>query len=113
MVFGEKYNLCLAESEKSDMKDAKSLLFWTFMDSAPKTLGDLYESMLGAVFLDSSFSIDAVKQVMERTFFKPFWHRFESLINGADGLIPLHPVHQLFKIIYLGQCEALEMKYFF
>jgi hypothetical protein len=58
--FGEQFETCRDAANASDSDDVKTLLYWAFIPTAPKTLGDLYESTLGAVFIDSQFSIEAV-----------------------------------------------------
>ncbi len=42
---------------------------------APKVLGDIFESMVGAIFLDSDMSLDTV------------WRVFYPLIHGEIGVI--------------------------
>ncbi|KAI8817973.1 uncharacterized protein EV422DRAFT_603341, partial [Fimicolochytrium jonesii] len=54
-----------------------SQLFWNALDSAPKAAGDVYESMIGAVFIDSGFLLDTVARVVHDTLIKPYWARFE------------------------------------
>lgn len=43
--------------------------------NVPKVLGDIFESMVGAIFLDSDMSLDTV------------WRVFYPLIHGEIGVI--------------------------
>ncbi|KAI9017504.1 hypothetical protein BC832DRAFT_588764 [Gaertneriomyces semiglobifer] len=44
---------------------------WKDLEAAPKVLGDIYEAVLGAVFVDSGFDLEAVWRIVERTLVKP------------------------------------------
>lgn len=47
--------------KKNQNLDASILMFWNHLETAPKTLGDIFESVVGAVFLDSGFQIEPIE----------------------------------------------------
>ncbi|KAI9205330.1 ribonuclease III domain-containing protein [Polychytrium aggregatum] len=48
--------------------------FWNFFrGNPPKVLGDVYESLLGAIYVDSGFDTDAIWGVVKRTLIAPWW----------------------------------------
>jgi endoribonuclease Dicer len=50
------FGLCIGECESENLEDVQ----------VPKALGDVFESIAGAVYLDSGFSLDAVWKVYFR-----------------------------------------------
>ncbi|OMJ29989.1 Dicer-like protein 1 [Smittium culicis] len=48
---------------------------WKILDPAPKSIGDLVESLLGAVYVDSGFSLDSVQNVFNKLLL-PFIDKF-------------------------------------
>jgi dsRNA-specific ribonuclease len=89
----------------ADNFDPTVLMFWNHMETAPKTLGDLYEAMLGAVFLDSGFQMEPVKDMIQRTLLEPWWPRMKPLIDGSKGLVTVHAPSILTGIIQSNQCS--------
>ncbi|KAJ3334850.1 Dicer-like protein 1, partial [Kappamyces sp. JEL0680] len=86
--------------------DSDTLLFWSRMPFAPKPMGDVVESVLGAVFVDSGFDAQAVRAVMDRIIFGPWWPRFEILMKN-DGLDMKHPVVALADLVCELGCHQL------
>ncbi|KAJ3135272.1 Dicer-like protein 1 [Geranomyces variabilis] len=79
-TFGALFDAAVEERRlKPDQHEAN--LFWASLAASPKAAGDVYEAMLGAVFLDSDFDIEAVWRVVEKTLIDPWWHFF-----AASGL---------------------------
>nr|CAH8863218.1 unnamed protein product [Trichobilharzia regenti] len=56
----------------------------------PKALGDIFESLAGAIFLDSNFSLDTVWQV--------FYPIMKERIERYTACIPKSPVRQLLEL---------------
>ncbi|KAJ2785802.1 Dicer-like protein 1 [Coemansia javaensis] len=68
---------------------------------APKVLGDVFESLVGAVFVDSGMDHEATKRVYERIL-SPFLDRFVD-----TGKLSLHPVIQCLLICQGWGCNVL------
>ncbi|KAJ2661736.1 Dicer-like protein 1 [Coemansia sp. RSA 1199] len=68
---------------------------------APKVLGDILESLIGAVFVDSGMSHETVKSVYERVL-GPFLDRFVD-----SGKLSLHPVIQTLLVCQGWGCDAV------
>ncbi|KAJ2997379.1 hypothetical protein HDV02_005576 [Globomyces sp. JEL0801] len=102
--------LAIGDVEKSTVTETEKLLFWNYMAACPKTIGDIYESILGAVYLDSDFKMEFVEKVMEKTLFEPWWHRFSILINDKEGIQSKHPMRELSDLINTLKCNALVME---
>lgn len=58
-------------------------LFWNQLETCPKTIADLYESLMGAIFLDSGFDIDACWKFMNATIFEPYWGMIEPVVKNT------------------------------
>ncbi|KAJ3323352.1 hypothetical protein HDV06_001872 [Boothiomyces sp. JEL0866] len=91
-------------------QSSDSILFWNRLPSSPKTLGDLYESLLGAVFVDSGFDYQVVQGIVIRTIFDRWWYRFELLLEDSTGLQAKHPLRQLQELIVSLKCGKLFME---
>jgi len=65
----------LGEDEFEDAEDVE----------APKVLGDIFESVAGAIYLDSNMSLDAVwkvyHKIMENEISKIIYHKY---LNNID-----------------------------
>ncbi|KAJ2168656.1 Dicer-like protein 1 [Coemansia sp. RSA 1935] len=68
---------------------------------APKVLGDILESLVGAVFVDSGMSHETAKSVYERVL-SPFLDRFVD-----SGKLSLHPVIQTLLVCQGWGCDAV------
>ncbi|OAJ41959.1 hypothetical protein, variant 1 [Batrachochytrium dendrobatidis JEL423] len=92
---------------------ASARLFWNKGNTAPKTAGDVYESMLGAVFVDSQFDIHCVQSMFDITVISPWWWRFTSLFGG-ESMIYENPVAELRTLSYsLFKCVKIDYTYVF
>ncbi|KAJ8326128.1 hypothetical protein O5D80_005483 [Batrachochytrium dendrobatidis] len=90
---------------------ASARLFWNKGNTAPKTAGDVYESMLGAVFVDSQFDIHCVQSMFDITVISPWWWRFTSLFGG-ESMIYENPVAELRTLSYsLFKCVKIDYTY--
>jgi dsRNA-specific ribonuclease len=109
----DKFALKLQETDTTILEDgdldSEVLFFWNHLDTCPKAIGDLYESMIGAVFLDSGFSIAEVEKVIRKTLIEPWWHRFEPLIKGEQGLQVKHPIRILAEHVVVLKCTEFAM----
>ncbi|OMJ11208.1 Dicer-like protein 1, partial [Smittium culicis] len=65
-----------SDTESFDWLDLPPKL-WKILDPAPKSIGDLVESLLGAVYVDSGFSLDSVQNVFNKLIL-PFIDKFIS-----------------------------------
>ncbi|OAJ41439.1 hypothetical protein BDEG_25034 [Batrachochytrium dendrobatidis JEL423] len=91
---------------------ASARLFWNKGNTAPKTAGDVYESMLGAVFVDSQFDIHCVQSMFDITVISPWWWRFTSLFGG-ESMIYENPVAELRTLSYsLFKCVKIDYTYY-
>ncbi|CAE6432434.1 unnamed protein product [Rhizoctonia solani] len=79
--------------------DAQRLKLWSKL-VAPKALGDVVESLLGAIYVSSGFSISRVKTVYDRLL-KPFYDRY---IDKQAMLA--HPMSRLMKELESIGCGA-------
>jgi endoribonuclease Dicer len=46
---------------------------WDEISSCPKVIADLFESLFGAIFLDSGMDFDLVDAIWKRIAFEPYW----------------------------------------
>lgn len=83
----------------------KSTKFWLDFDDSPKAVADLYESMIGAVFIDS-LDLDVVAKVVERTMLNP-WMPLMGPPNAAEE----HPVNELVNVVNSKQLKCQELKF--
>lgn len=86
--------------------EPSNALYWNRLKTSPKVLGDVYEAILGAVFVDSNFSMEAVAAVLDLTLFTPWWSRFEGLVNEGD-FEGKHPVKELQELLNIHKCYGL------
>lgn len=56
----------------------------------PKALGDIFESIAGAIFLDSNMSLDAVWQV--------YFRMMEPEIDAFSKCVPKSPIRELLEL---------------
>jgi dsRNA-specific ribonuclease len=106
----EEYAWCVDPESDRD-PDAEAFLYWNRLSSAPKTMGDVVESVLGAVFVDSEFSLETIHQVLDTIIFKPWWERFKGVIS-PEGISIQHPASELSKFLDTSKCTQLLARYF-
>ncbi|CAE6447858.1 unnamed protein product, partial [Rhizoctonia solani] len=88
------------EARKQEAQtDTQRLRYWSKL-VAPKALGDVVESLLGAIYVASGFSISRVKTVYDRLL-KPFYDRY---IDKQAMLT--HPMSRLMKKLESVGCRA-------
>ncbi|RUS21801.1 hypothetical protein BC937DRAFT_91393 [Endogone sp. FLAS-F59071] len=77
--------------------------YWSELD-VPKVLSDVVESMLGAVFVDSGFQIEAVQQVFAK------W--VEPMLDNhvTPETLKVHPLKTLTTRIQQNGCEGLLLR---
>ncbi|KAI8918847.1 hypothetical protein BC831DRAFT_482028 [Entophlyctis helioformis] len=86
-------------------------LFWNTTISAPKAAGDIYEAIIGAVFVDSSFSVNAAWAVVKTTMIDPWWKWFAPVIK-KDVVTYQHPVGELRQVAYnVLKCGEVEYSF--
>ena len=85
--------------------DEEILLFWNRMEPSPKVMGDIFEAILGAVFVDSGFQMEQIDLVLENVMFSCWWPRFSGLMEKDKGLQIKHPMRTLIDIIHSLKCR--------
>lgn len=96
--YSEKYILV----EKIDQ-------YWHNIGIAPKAIADLYEALLGAIYLDSGFDIDCVESFLIRTAIDPWLHYIDE--PSAEKV---SPISQLNSIVQLKlKCRKFSFMYAF
>lgn len=90
--------------------DPEAFLYWNRLSSAPKTMGDVVESVIGAVFVDSGFSLSAVYSVLDTIIYRPWWDRFRG-VTSPEGITIQHPVSELSKFLDSSKCTQLISRY--
>jgi len=91
-----------SETETSSPKlDEHGLraLFWEDLITAPKAAGDILESLIGAVYLDSGLRMEKVWDVIDRVLIKRWWSRFELSRELNTGSVDKNPVKEYLDII--------------
>ncbi|KAJ3178296.1 Dicer-like protein 1 [Geranomyces variabilis] len=88
-TFGSLFDAAV-EAPRLNPDQHEKNLFWTSLAASPKAAGDVYEAMLGAVFLDSDFDVEAVWRVVEKTMIDPWWHFFAA--SGLTKLAAAAPI---------------------
>jgi len=90
--------------EEKKERGEESGEYWNDI-SMPKVLGDLVESTLGAVFVDSGFNFEAVSNLFDRLI-RPFLDKhvnFESII--------VHPNKLLLETLQALGCQSFEFEH--
>lgn len=78
--------------------------YWSELD-VPKVLSDVVESMLGAVFVDSGFQIEAVQQVFAK------WVQPMLDNHVTPETLKVHPLKTLTTRIQQNGCEGLLLRF--
>ncbi|KAF8609137.1 hypothetical protein BDV93DRAFT_517997 [Ceratobasidium sp. AG-I] len=94
--FVEELEACKRDAQN----DLQRLKYWSNLQ-APKALGDVVESLLGAVYVSSGFKLSRVKSVYERVL-QPFYDRYTDKKN-----ILSHPMSRLMAKLESSGCKAL------
>ncbi|OLY83702.1 Dicer-like protein 1 [Smittium mucronatum] len=87
--------------QASDWLDIPPKL-WEIIEPPPKFMGDLVESLLGAVYVDSEFSLDTVRKVYNKLI-TPFIDRFIS-----PGQVSIDPISQSNLTIQSHGCSSFK-----
>ncbi|ORY37058.1 hypothetical protein BCR33DRAFT_789923 [Rhizoclosmatium globosum] len=83
--FGEKFETMKRKAKKLDT----GTLFWHNLPPAPKTISDVLEALLGAVFLDSGCDLNVVERIIQKVLIEPWWSLFME--TGSLKLTCQHP----------------------
>lgn len=79
--------------------------FWVEMTTAPKAIADIYESLIGAVFVDC-IDVELAAKVIHRTLLNPWLP-----IVGPPNAMISHPVAELTEIALKElECKRMKMK---
>ncbi|KAI9322028.1 ribonuclease III domain-containing protein, partial [Obelidium mucronatum] len=62
--------------KQSKATDTQKPLFWHSLPSAPKVAGDILESIIGAVFLDSGCDVQVTEHLIQRVLVQPWKSHF-------------------------------------
>ncbi|KAJ3051817.1 Dicer-like protein 1 [Rhizophlyctis rosea] len=86
--------------EKAELEEKqREVQYWLDLE-APKTISDIYEAVLGAIFLDSGFEVEQVWEGMKRTWLP--W--VDAYINPS--LISRHPYREMAVHLRKLGCDA-------
>ncbi|KAJ2469382.1 Dicer-like protein 1 [Coemansia sp. RSA 2322] len=96
----KRQKICVSQSPSNDMFWGLPPECWNVVQ-APKVLGDVFESLLGAVFVDSGMDMAAAEQLYQRMLC-PFLDRFVD-----SGRLSLHPVIQSLLICQGWGCDMI------
>ncbi len=67
------------------------LLFWKSGPSCPKAASDMYESMLGAIFVDCGFDLDVLRPIVRHTLLDPWVWRFQRVLTVTPTFSDINP----------------------
>ena len=88
-------------------------MFFTQNIKPPKALADIIESLIAAIFIDSSGRIEECQQVVSSLIFQPYI--IPLLIEGTNSIwgVQKHPVSIVHEIISLFNCHQIQFIYIF
>jgi endoribonuclease Dicer len=72
-------------------------------EGAPKLLGDIFEAVAGAIYLDSNLSIETV-----RTVYEPLWREFFDRFITPER-VRVHPIRELQEMVQEFGCQEANM----
>ncbi|KAI8848769.1 hypothetical protein BC829DRAFT_417370 [Chytridium lagenaria] len=73
--------------EQAETPRAEKPLFWLDLPVAPKAVSDMYEAVLGAIFLDSGCCLAEAEKAIRKTLMGPWWPYFlEAGIKTVEGM---------------------------
>jgi endoribonuclease Dicer len=96
-ALNEKINDWKKELTTLSSQDSSDRLYWSRINSAPKVLGDIVESLLGAIHLDSGLDLEASNTVFKRLIFHDsLYPRIENHFKRKGKFLnPTQEVHEL------------------
>ncbi|KAJ3207833.1 hypothetical protein HDU82_003263 [Entophlyctis luteolus] len=97
-----------ARENSASSKSADEKLFWQDLPVAPKTISDVLEALIGAVFVDSGCDFDVVHGLIHRVLIRPWWHLFVHSGNVAIDIS--NPIGSLYMLVENGFCDEIFMK---
>jgi endoribonuclease Dicer len=93
------------------------LLVWHDQPPCPKAAGDVLESVIGAIYLDSKCDLTVCETVLKKIILDPWFPLFikagvdrsgDDFQSGLVGIV--NPVSELYGLASSGQCRAIEIK---
>ncbi|KAJ8328011.1 Dicer-like protein 1 [Batrachochytrium dendrobatidis] len=95
----------------SQPADSIQKIFWAHMTTAPKICGDVYEAILGAIFVDSKFSIEKVDEFVLNSLIKPWWDHFSQIVQDGKVVLQNSIVELRDLVAEHLKCSAVEYTY--
>lgn len=80
-------------------------MYWQNFKNVPKAIADVYESMVGSIFIDSGMNLAVVEEFIMRTCILPW----VSYIGEPDE----HKIHPISRCIQIIQQEICCLKFKF
>ncbi|KAJ3295768.1 hypothetical protein HDU79_008464 [Rhizoclosmatium sp. JEL0117] len=102
--FGEKFETMKRKAKKLDT----GTLFWHNLPPAPKTISDVLEALLGAVFLDSGCNLNVVERIIQKVLIEPWWSLFME--TGSLKLTCQHPLRDFYEFADRGRCKDIILR---
>jgi dsRNA-specific ribonuclease len=99
--------MTLTESEKS----TNEILFWYEIRRGSKILGDIFESILGAIYIDSKFDIDLVEKIVKNTLIDRWLPYISALLVEGDAMNTCNPISSLFTLMASSKCFSWSLQY--
>ncbi|KXS13912.1 hypothetical protein M427DRAFT_136203 [Gonapodya prolifera JEL478] len=92
-----------AAHEEEEMQPRARWHFWLDLDP-PKMLGDVVEACIGAIYVDSGFSLPIVREVVSRVLIEPLVDQYVTPTR-----MPRHPITAIHELAQARGCAALRI----
>jgi hypothetical protein len=76
----------------------------------PKVLGDVFEAILGAIYIDSGGNLDTIKSFVSRNLLKVYFDEAYSASKGRKWGIHVNPIAMISEAIDILSCKNWKME---